>query len=271
MEQSKLTDNKALISIAVKAAVAAGIEIMQVYSSEFSVKLKEDNTPLTKADQLANKTIIHALSSTGIPIISEENKQLPYEIRKTWNQCWLIDPLDGTKEFIKRNGDFTVNIALIKKNKPILSALYVPVTRELYYADVEAGAAYKMVLNENTLLPSELFDNNALLSRVQRSQDTLRIVGSRSHMNDETEEYIEAMKKKYQSIELISRGSSLKFCMVAEGKADVYPRFAPTMEWDTAAGQAICEALGLRVISKKDYLPLSYNKESLLNSHFFVE
>lgn len=255
---------------AIKASIAAGKAIMEIYvKNDLQIETKEDDSPLTIADKKANDIISEYLVSTGIPIISEENKQTDYEERKNWKHCWIVDPLDGTKEFIKRNGEFTVNIALIEDQKPVFGVIYVPVTWELYWGDVENGKSFKFELDENQPLEQQL--ERAEEIKPGQTGEKIRVVGSRSHMNKETLDYIDELKKKYnKEIEVVSKGSSLKFCLIAEGKADVYPRFAPTMEWDTAAGQAICEAVGLKVIDMETVEPMFYNREDLLNGYFLV-
>jgi len=195
---------------------------------------------------------------------------LDYSIRKEWITCWIVDPLDGTKEFIKRNGEFTVNIALCHFGVPVFGVIYVPVTRELYYADVTSKKAFKSVLDKNQNIPSELCKETDRILPASDSKNKVRIVGSRSHMNKDTNDFIEKLKKDYDEVEIVSKGSSLKFCLVAEGLANVYPRFAPTMEWDTAAGHAICKAVGIEVISQDTNEEVIYNKENLLNPYFLV-
>lgn len=258
-----------LLLIAIKASIDAGNKIMEIYSGEIEVFHKNDLSPLTKADRVSNEEIMAHISKSSIPIISEENKQLDYEKRKHWDKCWLVDPLDGTKEFINRNGEFTVNIALVEKGLPILGVIYVPSTRELYYADVKKKYACKNIVSKNAN-KMNLSDSHFLkISEI--SEDLIRVVGSRSHMNNDTLEFINSIKKSLKKdITMVTVGSSLKFCKVAEGKADIYPRFAPTMEWDTAAGQAICNALGFEVLNSETNEPLKYNKEDLLNPGFIV-
>lgn len=255
--------------IAINAALDAGKEIMKIYENkDYEVKSKEDNSPLTVADEKSNAVINEYLKPTGIPIISEENRQLPYTERKDWDRCWIVDPLDGTKEFIKGNGEFTVNIALIEKNTPVFGVIYVPVTRELYFGTVEERKSYKIHVPEKF---SEEIIEKAEEIQPASMDNKIRVVGSRSHMNDETVDFIERLKDKYnKEVEIVSKGSSLKLCLVAEGKADVYPRLAPTMEWDTAAGQAICKAVGLSVIDQSTGEEMVYNRENLLNSKFLV-
>lgn len=260
-----------LLQISINAAVEAGIEILKIYNEPFDVTIKDNNSPLTQADLAANAIINRFLQTTNIPIISEENKQLDFSIRKNWDTCWLVDPLDGTKEFINKNGEFTVNIALIQKNRPVLGVVFVPFTRELYYADVKLKKAAKITLDNNFSIPGLLFPPEALIYRNGRSATLIRIVASRSHMSQETEAFIENIRKDYAEVVMVSKGSSLKFCLVTEGKADIYPRFGPTMEWDTAAGQAICEAVGVKVIDCVTSVSMMYNKETLLNNYFIVE
>ena len=258
-----------LLSIAIIASVKAGEAIMKVYSNKIDVVYKEDESPLTLADKNANKIINKYLVKSKIPIISEENKILTYEERKNWKQCWIVDPLDGTKEFIKRNGEFTVNIALIKNNKPIIGVIYVPVSKTLYFTSDNSSKSYKAILKTNTIIIDEIFNNAVQIFPTQKNNNILRIVGSRSHLNDTTKNYISKIEKKNKT-RIVSKGSSLKFCLVAEGEAEIYPRFAPTMEWDTAAGQAICEAVGVKVTDVTTNKPLKYNKQNLLNPHFLV-
>ena len=262
--------NKNLI-IAVQAAVHGGAEIMNIYQQEnLGVEYKEDNSPLTLADKACNDIINSYLINTEFPIISEENKQLDYSERKNWETCWIVDPLDGTKEFVKRNGEFTVNIALVTNGKPMLGVIYVPVTKELYFADVSKKITLKAILSDHKVIIENLVSNSVEIKPSSSNIEIIKVVGSRSHMNEETQNFVESLKNKFDQVEIVSKGSSLKFCLVAEGKADVYPRFAPTMEWDTAAGQAICEAVGIEVISKETEKPLLYNKENLLNPWFKV-
>ncbi|MDO1502182.1 3'(2'),5'-bisphosphate nucleotidase CysQ [Winogradskyella maritima] len=255
--------------IAIKASIKAGKTIMDVYDGEFGVELKADDSPLTLADRNANEVINAFLKTTPFPIISEENKQIEYTVRKKWSCYWLVDPLDGTKEFVKRNGEFTVNIALIKYGKPQFGVIYVPVTKTFYVADVSENRAYKHQLITHQM-PSNLFEENSRLTRKSNESDRIRVVGSRSHMNEETTAFIRDLEANNHNVEIVSKGSSLKFCIIAEGLADVYPRFGPTMEWDTGAGQALCEAMGASVISSETNKPLGYNKENLLNPYFKV-
>lgn len=257
------------LQIAIKAALDAGKAIMQVYDTAFDVEIKDDKSPLTLADKNANDIINSYLKPTPIPIISEENRQIDYEERKQWNACWIVDPVDGTKEFIKRNGEFTVNIALVKNGVPELGVIYVPASKTLYYADVPEAKAFKAKLSSHQVDLEYVLKQSQSL-KPKEDSEIIKVVGSRSHMSQETLDFVEAIKNKGQDVEIVSKGSSLKFCLVAEGNADIYPRFAPTMEWDTAAGQAICNAVGVKVISEETKQALLYNKENLLNPWFIV-
>jgi 3'(2'), 5'-bisphosphate nucleotidase len=247
-------------------AIEAGKEILDIYNhADFSeiVDFKADNSPLTSADKASHRLIMDQLTDKypNIPVISEEGKDIDYQTRKDWEYFWLVDPLDGTKEFIKKNGQFTVNIALIHHHEPVAGVIYTPVSEELYLAakagyaeDMKAGA-YKQKLPAN---PQPLQVNN--------KKEGLIAVRSSSHASDEEEDLL----AKYGVTESISRGSSLKFCMVAEGKADIYYRHGPTMEWDTAAGQVVVECAGGKVLKETGPEPFSYNKEILRNGSFLV-
>ncbi len=261
--------NKNII-IAIKAALKAGEAIMDVYETVFDIEYKNDKSPLTEADKKANDIINSFLVPLKIPIISEENKQTDYSIRKNWETCWVVDPVDGTKEFIKRNGEFTVNIALISKGIPVLGVIYVPATKTLFTADVKKMEAFKTKLKSHNSTLEEVYKESERLQPRETKDNSFRVVGSRSHMSQETLDFVEDLKNEGNEVEIVSKGSSLKFCLVAEGMADVYPRFAPTMEWDTAAGQAICNAVGIKVISEETKESLLYNKENLLNPWFLV-
>ena len=258
------------LRIAIKASMLGGKAIMEVYETDFTVETKDDKSPLTEADQRANSIINSYLVPTGIPIISEENKQIDYSVRKNWKECWIVDPLDGTKEFVKRNGEFTVNIALVANGTPILGVIYVPVEKTLYFGDISLDNSYKVSVENHQEDVESLIEKAQRLQPKKSTAQNMAVVGSRSHMSEETEDYIQLLKNKGKNVEIVSKGSSLKFCLVAEGKADVYPRFAPTMEWDTAAGQAICSAVGVNVISNQTNETLQYNKENLLNPWFLV-
>jgi 3'(2'), 5'-bisphosphate nucleotidase len=262
-----------LLSIAISAAVRAGFKILQVYNSDdFQVNLKSDRTPLTLADRLAHEEIKNSLSKTFIPVLSEEGRNILYEERKSWDYFWIVDPLDGTKEFIKRNGEFTVNIALIYEHVPIAGVVYVPVTGKLYFSLINEGA----YLADN-LLPTEDYSEYvesikklAIRLPLATNRENFIIVESRSHSTPETIEFINRVQYKYKNVELLPIGSSLKMCLIAEGKADLYPRLSLSNEWDTAAGQAIVEGAGFSVKEYETNERLMYNKEELINPWFIV-
>ncbi|TGB01700.1 3'(2'),5'-bisphosphate nucleotidase CysQ [Halobacillus salinus] len=250
----------------IQAALEAGRKIMDIYETDFEVEYKEDESPLTIADQTSHEIIKSVLQehTPDIPVLSEEGKGIAYEDRKQWDRFWLVDPIDGTKEFIKKNGEFTVNIALIEDGRPTAGVIYAPALDDLYVAETGKGA-YKVsgVLKEGNRNPQSL-------PLKQPEATKANVVASRSHMSEETEAFISTLGETYDQVDTISAGSSLKLCLVAEGKADYYPRFAPTMEWDTAAGQAIVECSGGVVNTVLDSgeetdTPLSYNKEILKN------
>ena len=263
METSKMTTIINLLEKAKKAALQAGEAILEVYNAkEFDVTTKGDQSPLTQADTAAHAIIVSTLHTTGLPVLSEEGSQTPYEERKHWNRFWLVDPLDGTKEFIKRNGEFTVNIALIQDHMPVAGVIYAPYLDVLYYGAGGAGAI-KIEKGRQTALPSA--PNRKTLEELQR-QDRIMIVASKSHLNEETQAFI----NRFSQAQLTSMGSSLKLMLVAEGAADIYPRLAPTMEWDIAAGHALLSALNKGVYQTDLKTELVYNKESLLNPSFIV-
>lgn len=251
----------------------AGKEIMKIYhSGEFEITSKNDSSPLTLADQKANEVINGYLEPHNIPIISEENREIAYSERKDWSQCWIVDPLDGTKEFIKKNGEFTVNIAFIAEGKPELGVICAPALNTLYFAIVSESKAYRYNFSDAAEISvEEVLEKAEEIGPQRTGGDCIKVVGSRSHMNEDTQKFIENLRDSYgEKIEIVSKGSSLKFCLVAEGEAHIYPRFAPTMEWDTAAGQAICEAVGLSCLFRETGESMRYNRENLLNGHFSV-
>lgn len=248
----------------VRISKLAGDEIMKIYVQDFQVFEKADDSPLTMADKNANDIIIKELVKLypNIPYISEEVKTLDYSERKNWESCWIIDPLDGTKEFIKKNGEFTVNIALVKNGKPVLGVVYIPAQNVVFYAE-EGKGTFKQSGNEVAIkLPKRNFDE---------SKESLTIVASRSHLSADVEDYVSDLEKQGKKVEFVSAGSSLKFCLIAEGIADIYPRLAPTMEWDTAAAHAVCTEVGVSVINFETKEEVRYNKENLLNPFFIVK
>lgn len=241
----------------VTIAKEAGDVIMEIYQRDFEVEYKDDKSPLTEADLASNEVIIKALEKYGLPILSEEGKEIPYEERKEWEYYWCIDPIDGTKEFIKKNDEFTVNIALIHNNTPVLGVVYAPALNEMYSAKQGEGA-----FKNGQRLPLRI--NGA-------PEKSLVVVASKSHLSEETQAFIDEIAKTTQNIIQQSRGSSLKLCMVAEGEADIYPRLAPTMEWDTAAADAVVRESGKITYQFDSDHPVVYNKEDLLNPWFVVK
>lgn len=265
--------NRYLLNLAIESAILAGKEILEIYKTDFEVDYKADESPLTMADKEANRVICEYLEKTGIPILSEENKLLPFSVRKTWDELWIVDPLDGTKEFIKKNNEFTVNIALVKNNTPILGVILCPALNVLYFATQSVGGAYCTKLSPDwvTSLPdAEKLIEQGIKLPLQENRNSFVVAGSRSHLNEDTKKFVADLKDQKGEIEFVSKGSSLKLCMIAEGKADIYPRFAPTSEWDIAAGHAIVELAGGSVIIAETKKTLKYNKENILNPWFLA-
>lgn len=261
---------KELLSASIEACIKAGKEILEVYQSDdFNVQLKSDDSPLTIADQRAHNAIVSVLDQFDIPVLSEEGTHLPYEERKAWKACWIVDPLDGTKEFIKRNDEFTVNVALVIDGKAVAGIIYVPVYKQLYFADELLGAYRCDNISENTELENLISASKQL--PLEQERRGIRVVGSRSHMNEETRLFIESLRDNGDEVEMVSKGSSLKLCLIAEGSADVYPRYAPTMEWDIAAGHAIVTASGAFIKQLDSGEELVYNKADLLNPYFICK
>jgi len=251
-----MTNRLELLDAVLEIATEAGAAIMQVYGREFEVELKDDRSPLTEADRAAHRIIVDRLGrlSEVYPVLSEESADHELENRRRWNPYWLVDPLDGTKEFVKRNGEFTVNIALVEDNKPVLGAVVAPAIGTAYGGTVGFGA-FKQV-----------GDHRAAIQVQQPAAEPLRVVGSRSHANPDLEAFLAAIGPH----ELKPMGSSLKICLVAEGEADLYPRLGPTSEWDTAAAEAVLISAGGSMMDLTG-APLAYNtRESLLNPHFLA-
>ena len=254
MDISNIVDG--IINISIKA----GKKILDIYDdpTKFNVEDKNDKSPLTAADKAANEVICDYLEATHpeIPIVSEENKLLDYSERKDYTYSWLVDPLDGTKEFIKRNGEFTVNVALIHNGQPVLGVVYAPVGDEMYYA-VKGEGAYSIINGTKEKLDAAAFE---------MTDAGLKLVCSRSHLNEDTQKYVDG----FDSPELVAKGSSFKFMLIACKKAHIYPRLAPTMEWDTGAAQIVLEEAGGSVIDQETNEPLKYNKENLRNPYFIA-
>ena len=265
----------------IQAALEAGSAIKDVYQSDFAVEYKEDNSPLTRADRNSHDLLVASLSKFKIPVLSEEGREIPYTERKTWERLWIVDPLDGTKEFIKRNGEFTVNIALVEYFKPVLGVVYAPVKDILYFAAKGIGS-YKLEnpdVEQLSMQNAVEGDDGVLENLIQKAERLpadrptdmpFTIAGSRSHAGPELKKFVEEKRREHGEVEFISAGSSLKICLVAEGTADLYPRLGPTCEWDTAAGQAIAEHAGAKVLNFHTGEPLKYNRDDVLNPWFIV-
>lgn len=254
-----------LVKQAIKAAIEAGEAIMEIYNQlDLEVELKANQTPVTRADTWANQIIEDGLKPTELPVLSEEGIEIPFDERKNWKRFWLVDPLDGTKEFIKKNDEFTVNIALIEKGNPLEGVIYVPVTRELFYT--YQRKAYKGMADEN----GKVEDCVQLLNNKSNNQQFV-VALSRSHTNQETKSYAKSINTRGKSLKFVQIGSSLKFCRIAEGQVDCYPKLGPTMEWDTAAGHAILNYTGKSVTQMNNGKPLVYNKKDLFNPWFMAQ
>ena len=252
-----------LLELAQRAALQAGKAILEIYTSgDFRVEMKSDQSPLTLADKAAHTIIVSQLEETGLPILSEEGSKVRYEDRKSWDYFWLIDPLDGTKEFIKRTGEFTVNIALMRSTIPVAGVIYAPYINILYYGSKETGV-YKIEKGKQVQL--SFIPEKRTIEELQHKEQ-ITIVASKSHMNEETSSFI----NQFKNTNLSSMGSSLKLMLLAEGVADIYPRLAPTMEWDTAAGHALLRSLNMGVYQTDLQTELLYNKEELLNPSFIA-
>ena len=244
-----------------KAVAEAGAAILEIYANpkRFETETKADDSPLTVADTAANGILVSRLQelTPKVPILSEESKQAPWYDRKQWDYLWIVDPLDGTREFLKRNDEFTVNVALVRNGRPILGVVYAPALQEWYYATHNEGAWHQT--------------GGQVIERVQVNEPPVdrpwKVVGSRSHSTPEVDAFVERLGQA----DMVAMGSSLKLCLVAHGKADIYPRLGPTCEWDTAAAQAVVEEAGGQVLNAETGEPLRYNtRESLLNPHFIV-
>ncbi|MGC9313371.1 MAG: 3'(2'),5'-bisphosphate nucleotidase CysQ [Sediminispirochaetaceae bacterium] len=278
-----------LLETALKAALEAGAAILDVYGSDdFNIEHKEDDSPLTRADRRAHDIIDTYLQVSGLPVLSEEGADIPFSERRSWEKYWLVDPLDGTREFIKRNGEFTVNIALMERpagaevHVPAAGVVYVPVKDILYIGyvgsagrgawKIEEAAAGDTIESPAETISGALARGIPLPVNGSNGSDgrRLTVIVSRSHNTPESQELLARLEAEYGEARRISSGSSIKFCLVAEGAADIYPRFHQTMEWDTAAGDAVCRAAGCRVTEKDAVTALSYNKENLLNPWFIV-
>jgi 3'(2'), 5'-bisphosphate nucleotidase len=269
------------LDIAIEACLAGGKEINAVYAGSFSVDHKADDSPLTEADRRSHTAIAALLATTGLPVLSEEGGSIDRQERMAWQRYWCVDPLDGTKEFVKRNGEFTVNIALMERDElpagalgsatPVMGLLYAPDRDVLYFAWIGGGAyrQEKAATHEGV----SAYERLAMATRLPsvEGRNTYTILASRSHRSPETDAFIQRMEKEHADIAIDSMGSALKFGLLAEGTADAYPRYAPTMEWDTAAGQVICTEAGKQLIDVTTDAPMRYNKHELVNNWFIVQ
>lgn len=258
-----------LLGIALEAAIRAGKETLSYYKKEIQIDVKDDNSPLTQADLAANKIIETYLLPTDIPILSEEKKPEKYSERKNWERLWIVDPLDGTKEFIKHSDEYTVNIALVEDKKPMMGVVYAPAMDLLYYGVVGHGS-YKVSNAALKDVKDLVEDRNRINLPSLNRRDRTVVVASKSHLNEKTQEFLNNLSDRIKDFEINSFGSSLKLCMVAEGAAHIYPRLGPTMEWDTAASHAIVLASGNLLYKYPSFGEMVYNKEDLLNPEFIV-
>lgn len=263
-----------LFKTAFKAAFNAGQRVLEIYNSDdFQVSMKSDNSPLSSADKEAHEIIKNTLVTSRIPILSEEGRDMQFEERKAWDILWMVDPLDGTRQLIQKRDEFTVNIALISEGNPLLGIIYAPAKNDIYFGIKDFGS-YKMKVSDKEIKSfdmQEIIKSSVKLPSLSKNNDNYTILASYYHVNKETLEYIDEMRKKHPDVEVKKIGSSLKMCMLADGLGDVYVRCSSTYEWDTAAAQAILEGIGWRIRSLDDNQPLTYNKESLLNPYFICE
>ncbi len=267
-----MNDNMKYLHAAIDAAIGAGTAIMEVYREGTEIEYKEDKSPLTQADKRAHEHISEKLEGKPFPLLSEEGREIPFSERRSWETFWMVDPLDGTKEFIRRNGEFTVNIALVRDGSPELGVVYAPALHRFYFAERNTGS-YRVsgdVLKSLAGGGAEGLVANAEALPVQQADRPFTVVASRSHLSPETQSFVDTLKIEHGEVAFVSSGSSLKLCLVAEGRADLYPRLAPTMEWDTAAGHAVAAGAGKQVRQYDSGDPLQYNKENLLNPWFVV-
>ena len=259
---------------AYNAALRAGAAILRIYekgADEYEVTIKSDHTPLTEADSRAHNIIKDYLGRTHVPLLSEEGREMLYKERVGWDLYWMVDPLDGTKEFIKGNGEFTVNIALMSDNRPVLAVVYVPYLGKMYFAGQGRGSFLRESVfpeDDAEYTIGEMMDGATALPVAKRMNEPLRAAVSRSHNTPETFHVLDSMRGKYPDMEVIYQGSSYKFGMLAEGAVDYYIRTTPTMEWDTAAGELVLELAGGSTLSYPGGVPLQYNEESLQNPWF---
>lgn len=263
-----------LLPKALNAALRAGSAILDIYNSpeHADFDLKKDRTPITVADRLSHEIIKRYLSCTRIPTLSEEGREMLYEERKDWDLFWMVDPLDGTKEFIKGNGEFTVNIALLVDNRPVFGVVYVPYKEVVYFNDPDRGAFRREAVKadaEAELAYADIFSGAMKIPPRKLPTRPVTVATSRSHNNPETFAAIDRLRAKYPDLTVIEQGSSYKFCLIAEGSVDYYVRTSATYEWDTAAGETVLAATGGETLSYPEGEKLLYNKESVVNPFFF--
>jgi 3'(2'), 5'-bisphosphate nucleotidase len=277
-----------LLFIALRATARAFPEILSVYGGSFAVDTKADFSPITEADRRSNQVITEELSQhSPYPILSEEGRSIPFSERRGWQRFWVVDPLDGTKEFVKRNGEFTINIAFVEGAIPVLGVVYAPLPDLLYFAWEQSGqhldprsGSYRLEGFSKLAgaIPEDLIERATRLP-VQKpfnfdetqKRESITVIGSRSHRGPHFMGYVRKLKRRYaERVEIRTRGSALKPCLVAEGTADIYPRFGPTMEWDTAAPHAVVRGVGKRMVAFESDRELVYNKEQLVNPSFIV-
>ncbi len=267
---------QAIINNLINISILAGRRILEIYNSDFSFEIKSDNSPLTIADRESHRIITEGLKwcYPDIPLMSEEGIDVSYDTRRGWKNYFLIDPLDGTKEFIKRNGEFTINLALMEKDAPIAGLIFIPVKRTIYYAMKDHGS-YKLCLDniEKTVISDGVMEKLSTRLPIYKrngARDSIIVAGSRSHKSERMDAFLQSLRNRYREIKFIPAGSSLKFCLIAEGLADIYPRFGTTMEWDTAAGQIVVEESGGQVLDLETHEPLKYNKKDMKNPWFIA-
>jgi 3'(2'), 5'-bisphosphate nucleotidase len=285
-------DLKPLLFVALQAAARAFPEILSIYRGSFTVDTKEDRSPVTEADRRSNQVITAELSRTSsYPILSEEGRSIPFSERRCWTHFWVVDPLDGTREFVKRNGEFTINIALVEGTIPVLGIVYAPLPDLLYFAWQEGspdsggspdtrGGSYRLegFSKLAARIPEDLVQRATRMPRRQpfdfdetQKKVSITVIGSRSHRSPQFTSYVHKLRRSYaEKVEVMTSGSALKPCMVADGTADIYPRFGPTMEWDTAAPHAVIRGVGKRMVAFESGRELVYNKEQLVNPPFLV-
>jgi 3'(2'), 5'-bisphosphate nucleotidase len=285
-------DLKPLLFVALQAAARAFPEILSIYRGSFTVDTKVDRSPVTEADRRSNQVITAELSqASSYPILSEEGRSIPFSERRHWTHFWVVDPLDGTKEFVKRNGEFTINIALVEGTIPVLGIVYAPLPDLLYFAWQEGspdsggcggarGGSYRLegFSKLAARIPEDLVQRATRMPRRQpfdfdetQKKVLITVIGSRSHRGPQFTGYVHKLRRRYaEKVEVKTSGSALKPCMVADGAADIYPRFGPTMEWDTAAPHAVVRGVGKRMVAFESGRELVYNKEQLVNPSFLV-